>query len=78
MFCGKLPYSDNLEEETIIFAHQYGQLDQDTEYSFVNPILMNSEIEPSIEGVILKLMALSEDERYNDFFDLIEALEEIL
>lgn len=77
IFTNKLPYGQELEEATIVYAHQFGQLDKNCEYSFKNPSVVNEEIEESIEEIILKSIALEEDKRYEDFFEVIDALEEL-
>ena len=44
LFTGRKPYGSELEEETIIYAHQYGQLESNREYSFTPP----NEVYPDI------------------------------
>ena len=77
MLTGKLPYSDELEEEIIIYAHQYGQMEEGCEYSFILPSGINSNIESALEDIIVKCMHYNPCKRYEEFYDVIEALEEV-
>ena len=76
-FVGQLPYGSELEERILITAHQYGQIDEGTEYSFVNPSVLNNEVSKELEDIILKCMNYNINERYNDFSEIIMDLEEI-
>lgn len=77
LFAGRLPYGKELEEETIIIAHQFGQLHDDAEYTFRKPSYYNSQIEEDIEKIILKCMAVDRLDRYRDFYDIVTDLKEV-
>jgi len=77
LFTGRKPYGSELEEETIIYAHQYGQLESNREYSFTPPNEVYPDIINGVTPIILKCMATYEDSRYDDFFDISCSLEDL-
>jgi len=77
MFTGELPYGAGLEETTIIYAHQFGQKEDGREYSFKKPSYLVPNLSEEIETIILKSMKTSLEDRYSDFFDIIDDLEAI-
>ncbi len=78
VFVGKVPYGNELDEETIIIAHQFGQDHEDCEYSFKKPSEIQSDIEENLEAVILKSLSVNQEERYNSFWELKNDLEDLL
>ncbi len=77
VFAGRLPYEKELPRETLIRAHQYGQIDRDSEYTFYPPTKYIKDIPRELEDIILKCMAINKAERYEDFSELRDDLEEI-
>ncbi len=78
-FTGKPPYDNNLCEEGIIKGHLSGRMvDEDVEYRYIVPTELNSEIPYSLENIINKCLEPKEKDRYEEVFDIIEKLEELI
>ncbi|MGM0369823.1 MAG: serine/threonine-protein kinase [Bacillota bacterium] len=77
MFAGRLPYTDELEEATLVLAHQLGQLEEGREYTFHAPSTYNQQLDRAVEDIILKCMAVQREDRYYDFYELMTELEAI-
>jgi serine/threonine-protein kinase len=68
MFTGKLPFNGSLDE---IIGAQITQ-------NFISPSVLNPQISPAIERIILKAMAPSPNERYQDATSLKYDLEKAM
>lgn len=78
-FTGKPPYDNNLCEEGIIKGHLSGRMvDENVEYKYIVPTEINSEIPYSLENIINKCLEPKEKDRYEEVFDIIEKLEELI
>lgn len=75
---GKVPYGLDLDETTIFFAHQFGQIYSDTEYTFVNPSVINPLIQNKLELVILKCLKTEPTERFSTCREIITDLADFL